>query len=153
MQAFLISKQEHNESPKDFLNRLAEGAGFSNCAECLNRDRLVVNRFAYGTRDPGLKDKIMGMRSLPSIAQVQEWCDIRGFDMLFGNNLIHVLESIFISLDYESFKRCLDVCHTWRQFLTSPSFRRLSKVKFYVDKVAQFDNLPYHRFTGKTIGN
>ena len=136
MQALLICKQEDNESNKDFLQRLiswAEKAGLTECTECLNRDIIIVNRFIHGTNDLGLKAKIMGMSNAPSILQIRQWCDVKGFDMLFGNNLIHVLESIFISLDYESFKKCLDVCQTWRELLMSPSLQRLVKAKFYVD--------------------
>ena len=43
------------------------------------------------------------------------------FNNLFRRNLIHILETIFLSLDYESLKRCHEVCRTWNEFLSSPS--------------------------------
>ena len=43
------------------------------------------------------------------------------FDNLFRRNLIHILEAIFLSLDYESLKRCYKVCRAWNEFLSSKS--------------------------------
>ena len=43
------------------------------------------------------------------------------FNNLFRRNLIHILETIFLSLDYESLKRCYEVCGTWNEFLSSQS--------------------------------
>ena len=37
-----------------------------------------------------------------------------GFDKLFVMNVPHILEKIFLSLDYESFKKCHDVSNTWK---------------------------------------
>ena len=36
----------------------------------------------------------------------------------------HILEEIFLYLDYESLKTCFEVCNDWRKILKSESFRR-----------------------------
>ena len=45
------------------------------------------------------------------------------FDLLLTNNVPHIVEEIFFSLDYESFKACCSVCKAWRGLLTSEPFR------------------------------
>ena len=47
-----------------------------------------------------------------------------GFDKLFAMDLHHVIDEIFLSLDYESYATCLKVCKTWSDKLTSERFRR-----------------------------
>ena len=49
------------------------------------------------------------------------------FDTLFTKSVPHILEKIFFSLDYESFKICKEVSITWNKLLTSESFKRLGK--------------------------
>ena len=53
-----------------------------------------------------------------------------GFDLLFNRNVPHILEKIFLSIDYGSFKSCLMVNKTWNQLLTSESFRKAGKSTF-----------------------
>ena len=45
------------------------------------------------------------------------------FNKLFTTNVPHVLEKIFFSLDYESYKKCLKVCIKWRELLITKSFQ------------------------------
>ena len=52
------------------------------------------------------------------------------FDKLFPKSVPHVLEKIFLSHDYTSFKNCLDVNNTWNMLLTSVSFCKKAKVVF-----------------------
>ena len=52
------------------------------------------------------------------------------FDTLFTKNVPHILERIFFSLDYESFKICVKVCNTWHGLLTSESFLVKAKCRF-----------------------
>ena len=52
------------------------------------------------------------------------------FDLLFRKNVPHILEKIFLYLDYESYKSCLMVNKRWNQFLTSDSFKRIGKSTF-----------------------
>ena len=46
------------------------------------------------------------------------------FDILFAKNVPHILEKIFLSLDYESFKNCVKVNDAWKNLLTSEAFKR-----------------------------
>ena len=52
------------------------------------------------------------------------------FDLLFKRNVPHILEKIFLSMDYDSFKSCLMVSKMWNQLLTSESFKRKGKSRF-----------------------
>ena len=56
-----------------------------------------------------------------------------GFDTLFSKNVPHILENIFLALDYESHKACLEVNSTWRELLTSESYRTKAKSVFRED--------------------
>ena len=55
------------------------------------------------------------------------------FDKLFKKNVPHILEEIFFSLDYKSFKKCLEVSKSWNDLLTSESFQRRGKSVFCED--------------------
>ena len=65
-----------------------------------------------------------------SLIPVMDECE---FDTLFTRNVPHVLEKIFFSLDYASFKNCLEVGKPWRDLLTSESFLRNGKSVFCED--------------------
>ena len=56
--------------------------------------------------------------------------DTSAFDLLFKRNVPHILEMIFLSIDYRSLKSCLMVNKTWKQLLTSESFKRKGKSRF-----------------------
>ena len=56
-----------------------------------------------------------------------------GFDKLFTKSVPHVLEKIFFSLDYPSFKTCLEVSHMWNELLISVPFLRMGKAVFHRD--------------------
>ena len=56
--------------------------------------------------------------------------DSCAFNMLFTKSVPHILETIFLSLDYESFKECLKVSKVWNQLLTSESYLLKGKLKF-----------------------
>ena len=45
------------------------------------------------------------------------------FDTLFAMNVPHILEIIFFSLDYRSFKKCIRVNKTWRELLTTARYQ------------------------------
>ena len=49
------------------------------------------------------------------------------FDTLFSKNVPHILDKIFLSLDYESYKDCLEVSNDWRGLLTSESYKTRGK--------------------------
>ena len=54
-----------------------------------------------------------------------------GFDILFRKNVPHILEKIFLSLDYQSFKTSQEVSEAWNQVLTSESLKAKAKSVFY----------------------
>ena len=56
-----------------------------------------------------------------------------GFDTLFSKNVPHILEAIFLTLDYESYKACLEVNSTWRELLKSERYRTRTKTVFRED--------------------
>ena len=53
------------------------------------------------------------------------------FPILFSKHVPHILESIFISLDYESYKACQEVSITWKSLLTLESVQKKAKPLFY----------------------
>ena len=55
------------------------------------------------------------------------------FDRLFTKRVPHIHEKIFFSLDYKSFKNCLEVNQSWKDLLTSESFLRKGKSVFCED--------------------
>ena len=57
----------------------------------------------------------------------QETC---GFDIFFRKNLPHILENIFLSLDYQSFKTCYEVSNEWKEFITSDTVQWKAKDQF-----------------------
>ena len=57
--------------------------------------------------------------------------DTCAFDILFLKNVPHLLAKIFFSLDYESYKGCLEVSNVWNDLLTSTSFQTKGKSVFH----------------------
>ena len=53
------------------------------------------------------------------------------FDSLLQRNVPHIIEMIFLSLDYDSFKECLDVNATWRNQISSAFLRRNGELLCY----------------------
>ena len=47
-----------------------------------------------------------------------------GFDILFTKARPHILEKICLSLDYNSFKSCLEVNKAWKSVLTTTTFQK-----------------------------
>ena len=58
-----------------------------------------------------------------AIVEKRDGVSASAFEMLFTTNVPHVLEMIFFSLDYESYKKCLKVCIKWRELLITKSFQ------------------------------
>ena len=52
----------------------------------------------------------------------EEYAVSCNFDTLFLKNVPHILEKIFFSLDYKSFKKCLGVSSAWNKQLASATF-------------------------------
>ena len=53
------------------------------------------------------------------------------FDRLFTRNVPHILEGIFFSLDYPSFRTCLRVSRTWYELLTTDRLQKKAKSTFH----------------------
>ena len=49
------------------------------------------------------------------------------FNKLFAMNVPHILEKIFFSLDYDAFKTCAEVSNTWKELLSSESYKKASE--------------------------
>ena len=58
------------------------------------------------------------------------------FALLFSHNCDHILEIIFLSLDYKTFKSCHCVCREGNNYLKSHSFQRVANSVFSVYKWA-----------------
>ena len=56
--------------------------------------------------------------------------DLCAFDKLFSKNVPHILEVIFLSLDYKSYKKCYKVSRTWNDLLTSERYLYIGKLVF-----------------------
>ena len=57
----------------------------------------------------------------------------RGFNSLFAKNVPHILERIFFSIDYESYKACFEVSKDWENLLTSDEYKRKARSLFAED--------------------
>ena len=56
--------------------------------------------------------------------------DSCAFDKLFGMNVPHIVEAIFLSLDFQSYKNCFEVSSTWNGLLTSEQYQVRAKRRF-----------------------
>ena len=72
------------------------------------------------------------------------------FDTLFSKNVPHLLEMVFLSLDYESFKTCLKVRRAWKRQLTSETFRKKAQSVFQEDIVEDEKKLWVASGSGRT---
>lgn len=63
------------------------------------------------------------------------------FDTLFKMQVPHILEKIFLSLDYDSFKECMEVNSTWKALLKSESYLKKGKALFREEISEDVDQL------------
>ena len=63
------------------------------------------------------------------------------FEMLLSKSVPHVLEKIFFSLDYDSFKNCHQVCNGWKDLLISEPFQTKSKLVCLYQRLQERYNL------------
>ena len=66
------------------------------------------------------------------------------FGKLLNKNVPHILEMIFLSLDYQSFKMCHKVCNAWSKILGTETFKRRSKVQYHDEMVDELFSAAYH---------
>ena len=55
------------------------------------------------------------------------------FGAVLPRKFPHILEQIFLYLDYESFKTCFEVCKTWKELMVSDRVQREAKDIFYAE--------------------
>ena len=63
--------------------------------------------------------------------ETSENMELSGFETLYSKNVPHILEKIFLFLDYESYKVCLDVSVVWQNLLVSKTFQMKAKSVFH----------------------
>ena len=54
--------------------------------------------------------------------------DNSDFNKLFNSNVPHIIERIFLSLDYQTFKNCHQVCNAWNEVLSIESFQNKAEM-------------------------
>ena len=72
------------------------------------------------------------------------------YSALLPRNFPHILEQIFLHLDYESIKICFEVCKTWRELLMSESLQRKVKDIFSAYIVVDEEKLVWAARHGET---
>ena len=60
------------------------------------------------------------------------------FDILLTRNVPHILERIFLSVDYKTFKECKEVSKDWNNLLMSESFLDRGKTIFDEEIQSEF---------------
>ena len=63
---------------------------------------------------------------------------LSGFHTLFNKSVPHILENIFLSLDYDSLKACHEVCHSWKELLSSEPYHKRAKEMLNEKKLCKF---------------
>ena len=135
--AFLSRTQIETETATSFLLNLLEMA----CEAEIASKKHIMCQFIIGCRNVALRSKLQSMKELPSLSELRSLCneyemgnnDFIGsgiemphqksaFDMLFERNVVHILERIFLSLDYKTLKNCIQVCKQWNQSLLTDHF-------------------------------
>ena len=57
------------------------------------------------------------------------------FDKLFTKSIPHILEKIFFSLDYASFKNCKEVSRAWNELLSTKRYQEILRLKKEEEKL------------------
>ena len=80
---------------------------------------------------------------------VEEGGKFAFIDTLFTKSVPHLIEKIFLSLDYTTYKNCLKVKDTWNEVLTSESFLKRAKSLFKKEILEDELNLQHASRKGK----
>ena len=132
-------EMEHEGKYLETVKKMAIKAGFKEGSKLF--ESYVTNRFIDGIHDTGLKVRILNMKRNPLIEDLENICNTSGFDFLLRRNVQHIWEKIFLSLDYESFKKCLAVCQAWNDIFTEESFVAKAKSTFAAKMWMDTENL------------
>ena len=90
------------------------------------------------------------LKNIPSHSEKEANVDPCAFDAILTKNVPHILEKIFLSLDYGSFKKCLDLNTTWKELLTTDSYKMKGKHVFWQKILLDGGNLWHYSMCGKT---
>ena len=66
---------------------------------------------------------------------------VGGFNLLLEKNVEHIWEQIFLSLDYESLRNCLNVCKAWYEIFHRETFRAKMVSKFSAQMWMDTENM------------
>lgn len=72
------------------------------------------------------------------------------FNVLLPKNVPHILERIFLSLDYETLKTCFKVSKRWHGFLSSEAFQKRAKSVFHKEILDDEKKLRHASHVGDT---
>ena len=72
------------------------------------------------------------------------------FDKMFQTHVPHILEKIFLYLDYDTFKRCVQVNRTWNELLRSEYMQRKAKTVFNIEILQDEEKLWHASDIGDT---
>ena len=75
------------------------------------------------------------------------------FDALFTRYVPHILENIFFSLDYKSFKRCKEVNKAWRELLSSEQYQKKSREIFHQEMLIEKEEDEMKLLNASKAGN
>ena len=78
----------------------------------------------------------------------EDCVDTCGFGSLFAKNVPHILEKIFLSLDYESYNTCMKVSRVWNKLLTSELYQRKGRSLFNDEILEHEDRLQLASIAG-----
>ena len=71
-------------------------------------------------------------------------------EQVLHGDIPHILEEIFLHLDYECLKTCFEVCSDWRKILKSVSFQKKAKVVFATEISMDQEKLVKASYDGNT---
>ena len=63
------------------------------------------------------------------------------FDTIITKTRPHILEKICLSLDYDTFKNCVEVNEAWKTVLTATAFQKKAKSAFWEEILGEEKDL------------
>ena len=75
------------------------------------------------------------------------------FDALFTRCVPHILENIFFSLDYKSFKTCKEVNTAWKELLSSEQYQKKSREIFHQEMLIEKEEDEMKLLNASKAGN
>ena len=129
--AFSGRMQGKLETDFEFLNslqELANEAKINRCKRCCYV-KQIVGRFIAGTDNIKLRERIVAMNPAPALEHLEKLCSDCPIDLILDKNVCHIVENIFLRLDYQTLSNCSKVCKKWYALLNSDAMRGKTKYK------------------------